>query len=228
MLLTSCDGFLTVNEKGKSTIPSFLSDPSGLRAGLLGAYTKYYASYDNEFLKYPEVAGNMVSLNLSSGSSMQDQYNFVPNPISATTSYYIWYRLGEALANTNNIIKYAPDVASDYPTQKAAIDNILGQAYVLRALCHFDLCRVYAQPYNYTADASHLGVPVINAPLGPNDVLPRSSVKKRFTPLYLTIWPRLRLCLPTAMPAMYTMYRFRLSTPSIHAYICIWKTGTRL
>lgn len=177
-LLTSCDGFLTVNEKGKSTIPSFLSDPSGLRAGLLGAYTKYYASYDNEFLKYPEVAGNMVSLNLSSGSSMQDQYNFVPNPISATTSYYIWYRLGEALANTNNIIKYAPDVASDYPTQKAAIDNILGQAYVLRALCHFDLCRVYAQPYNYTADASHLGVPVVNAPLGPNDVLPRSSVKE--------------------------------------------------
>ncbi len=177
-LLTSCDGFLTVDEKGKATIPSFLSDPRGLRAGLLGAYTKYYASYDNEFLKYPEVAGNMVSLNLSAGSSMQDQYNYVPNPVSATTSYYIWYRLGEALGNVNNIIKYAPDVASDYPTQKETVDNIQGQAYLLRALCHFDLCRVYAQPYNYTADASHLGVPVVNRPLGPNDVLGRSTVKE--------------------------------------------------
>lgn len=35
-LLTSCDGFLTVDEKGKATIPSFLSDPRGLHAGLLG------------------------------------------------------------------------------------------------------------------------------------------------------------------------------------------------
>ena len=104
-LLTSCDGFLTVDEKGKATIPSFLSDPRGLRAGLLGAYTQYYNSYDNEFLKYPEVAGNMTSLNLSSGSSMLDQYNYVPNPVSATTSYYIWYRIGEAVANANNIIK---------------------------------------------------------------------------------------------------------------------------
>ena len=176
-LLTSCDGFLTVDEKGKATIPSFLSDPRGLRAGLLGAYTQYYNSYDNEFLKYPEVAGNMTSLNLSSGSSMLDQYNYVPNPVSATTSYYIWYRIGEAMANANNIIKYAPAVAADYPTQKDAIDNILGQALVLRALCHFDLVRVYGQTYNYTADASHLGVPKVDRPLGPNDILGRSSVK---------------------------------------------------
>ena len=30
----------------------------------------------------------------------------------------------------------------------------------IRALCHFDLVRLWAQPYGYTADNSHLGVPI--------------------------------------------------------------------
>lgn len=177
-LLASCDGFLTVDEKGKATIPSFLSDPRGLHAGLVGAYNKYYEHYDAEYLKYPEVAGNMVSINLSSGSSVLEQYNYTPNPGSATTSYYIWSRISTALANANNIIQYAPAVAGNYPTQKAYCDNILGQALLLRAMCHFDLCRVYAQPYNYTADASHLGIPVLRKTPGPNDNLARQTVKE--------------------------------------------------
>lgn len=52
-LVSSCTNFLEVEEKGKTTIPSFLSDPDGLNAGLVGAYNKMYAYYDNEFTKYP-------------------------------------------------------------------------------------------------------------------------------------------------------------------------------
>jgi hypothetical protein len=176
--LTACNDFLTVDQKGKATIPSFLSDPRGLNAGLIGAYNTFYDYYDNQFLKYPEVAGNMSSMNLSSGSDMLEQYNFTPNATSATTSYYIWYRIGVALANANNIIQYAPAVAKDYPTQTDSINHILGQALLLRALCHFDLCRVYAQPYNYTSDASHLGIPVLTKTPGPDDNPARSTVKQ--------------------------------------------------
>ena len=39
-LVSSCTNFLEVEEKGKTTIPSFLSDPDGLNAGLVGAYNK--------------------------------------------------------------------------------------------------------------------------------------------------------------------------------------------
>lgn len=176
--LTACSDFLTVEQKGKTTIPSFLSDPRGLNAGLIGAYNKFYDYYDNQFLKYPEVAGNMSSMNLSSGSDMLEQYNFTPNATSGTTSYYIWYRIGVALANTNDIIQYAPEVAKSYPTQTDSCNQILGQALLLRALCHFDLCRVYAQPYNYTNDASHLGIPVLTKTPGPDDNPSRNTVKK--------------------------------------------------
>lgn len=59
-LVSSCTNFLEVEEKGKTTIPSFLSDPDGLNAGLVGAYNKMYAYYDNEFTKYPVFARKYV------------------------------------------------------------------------------------------------------------------------------------------------------------------------
>lgn len=177
-VLTACNDFLTVEQKGKTTIPSFLSDPRGLHSGLVGAYQKYFNQYDNHFLKYPEVAGITANLSLTTGSDMTDQYNFVPNPVSGTTSYYIWYNLSIALANANNIIQYAPDVAKKYPEKATYCENQRAQALFLRAMCHFDLVRVFAQPYNYTTDASHLGVPVLTRTPGPNDNHSRNTVRE--------------------------------------------------
>ena len=66
--LTACSDFLEVDVKGKATIPSFLSDPQGLYAGLVGTYNKMYLYVDNEFTKYGDVAGNMASLPSASSS----------------------------------------------------------------------------------------------------------------------------------------------------------------
>ena len=45
-------------------------------------------------------------------------------------------------------------------------------------MCHFDQCRSYAQPYNYTADASHLGVPILLRTPGANDSPSRATVSE--------------------------------------------------
>src|SRR3712207_5384149 len=118
---------------------------------------------------------------------MLDQYNFVPNAVSATTSYYIWYSLGTALANANNIIQYAPIVAKDFPERADFCEQQRGQALFLRALCHFDLVRVFAQPYNYTADASHLGIPVLTITPGPNDNPSRNTVKEVYDQILIDL-----------------------------------------
>lgn len=90
-LVSSCTNFLEVEEKGKTTIPSFLSDPDGLNAGLVGAYNKMYAYYDNEFTKYPDVAGNMLSMKyVSAGADMLDQYNFTSDALQETGSCRVY------------------------------------------------------------------------------------------------------------------------------------------
>ncbi len=173
-----CSEFLHVMPKGRVTTPSFLSSPDGLKAALVGAYSKLYVVYDGDFLRYPDVAGNMLSIvNATESSNMISQYNFTSNEDEELGAVgKIWTDGFEAMANANNIIQYAPQVAQDYPLQADDINRILGEALFMRALLHLDICLCYAQPYNYTADASHLGIPVLYKTPGSDDNESRQSV----------------------------------------------------
>ncbi|SFD92618.1 RagB/SusD family nutrient uptake outer membrane protein [Thermophagus xiamenensis] len=172
-----CD-FLEVDPIGKTTIPVLFSDMDGIQSALPGAYSAVYEYYDNNFYLYPDVAGDMLSLNVVGGSAeMVEQYNFSSTPDDAAgTVGHIWRYTYEALANINNIIEYQPSLVEKYPQYEDQLNEILAEALFLRALVHFDVCRCYAQPYNYTEDASHPGVPIVLKTPGPDDNLPRSSV----------------------------------------------------
>jgi tetratricopeptide (TPR) repeat protein len=177
----SCD-FLEVETVGRTTMPNFFSDVAGLKAGLSGSYSRMFDYYSSEFYKYPEVAGNMVDLDMiSSDVEMVDQFNFTSDPEQEVGAVgYIWRKILVALANVNNVLEYAPPLINAFPNQKEEIELVQAQALFLRALCHFDLYRVYAQPYNYTADASHLGVPVLLMTPGPDDLPSRATAKQVF------------------------------------------------
>lgn len=179
--ISSCD-FLEVETVGRTTMPNFFSDVPGLKAGLSGSYSKMFNYYSSEFYKYPEVAGNMVDMNLvSSEGEMMDQFNFTSDPEQEVGAVgYIWRKILDALANINNVLEYAPPLIDAFPNQEAEIKLVQAQALFLRALCHFDLYRVYAQPYNYTANASHLGIPVLLVTPGPDDLPSRATAKQVF------------------------------------------------
>ena len=181
--LSGCSDFLQVMPKGRVTTPSFLSSPDGLRAALVGTYSKLYTVYDGDFLRYPDVAGNMLSIvNATESTGMISQYNFTSNEDEELGAVgKIWTDTFEAMANANNIIQYAPQVIEDYPLETANVERIMGEALFIRALCHLDVCLCYAQPYNYTANASHLGVPVLYKTPGPDDNEPRKSVSEVYT-----------------------------------------------
>ncbi|WP_400193819.1 RagB/SusD family nutrient uptake outer membrane protein [Hymenobacter sp. B81] len=61
-------------------------------------------------------------------------------------------------------------------------NQYIGEAKFIRALCHFTLVNMFAQPYNYSGNGSHPGIPIqLNAPNGeeaylPAQQLPRSTV----------------------------------------------------
>lgn len=178
----SCS-FLEVETVGRTTIPNFFSDVNGLKAGLTGCYSEMFNYYSSEFYKYPEVAGNMVDLKMITAEpDMINQFNFTSDAEQETGAVgYIWRKILETLANVNNLLEYCPAVLEKYPAHKKEIDLIKAQALFMRAICHFDLCRVYAQPYNYTSDASHIGIPVLTVTPGPDDLPSRVSVNDVYT-----------------------------------------------
>lgn len=66
------------------------------------------------------------------------------------TGYTVIYR-------SNLVLKYVETVGGLNPSEKA---NIRGQALFLRACARFELVRLFAQPYGYTQNNSHPGIPL--------------------------------------------------------------------
>lgn len=182
ILVTNCDSFLEVDQIGKSSIPVFFSDMDGIRGALPGAYSSVYKYYGEELVLYPDVAGDMLQLVSVGDNPMLSQYNYNSNPQDELTAVGgIWTDANEALVNVNNILEYQPELLDAFPESADELRIIKAEALFLRALIHFDLVRVYAQPYNFTADASHIGVPVILKTPSSDDNVARNTVKEVYT-----------------------------------------------
>lgn len=122
---------------------------------VLLAYSTGYA--DGYVLSYPELIADNIKLR--------------PN---RTISTYTWTQRADELGNYNGpgqwlsyykIIRacnFVIEKAEEYKNEdmiRAA--NIKGQALAIRAWIHFLLVNIFAQSYNYTSDASHLGIPYV-------------------------------------------------------------------
>jgi tetratricopeptide (TPR) repeat protein len=89
----------------------------------------------------------------------------------------LWKKGYVVITNANTILYYADGLKKNYPNDAEEINKIKAEAYFFRALAHFDLVLCYAQPYGYTSDASHAGIPVATRLLSTKETIARSSVK---------------------------------------------------
>ncbi len=178
-LLASCDGFLSVDIRGKTTTPNLFKDIDGVRSARIGAYQTMYAYYSSDFYSYAEVLGDNLYVRNQASSTVKDLSNFIYDEDNLM-SYggIIWRYIYEALANINYILVYQPELLKKYPMHTDELMKIKGEMLFNRALCHFDLSRVFGQAYNYTADASHLGIPVMLKAPSPTYKPTRNTMKE--------------------------------------------------
>jgi hypothetical protein len=98
-------------------------------------------------------------------------YNFstTGNTDGIATQYAKPYTI---IQRANNVLEKLSLVTSSDATKK----NVEGQARFMRAFSYFQTVRLFAQPWGYTSDNSHLGI-VIKTNSDLETALPRSSVK---------------------------------------------------
>jgi len=178
--LTACTSFLNVDNLGKSTIDGFFSDVDGLRAAGLGLHRLIEEMYDDDYIRIGELAGdNLYLYRINADQPMQLVYDFGSTPAdNSGYPYYFWKDAYEICINANNILYYGEKLYKAYPEFAEEIDKHFGYAYFARALSHFNLCNVYSMPYDYTPDASHLGVVAIDYVPGFDTELPRNTIKE--------------------------------------------------
>ncbi|MDE5416937.1 RagB/SusD family nutrient uptake outer membrane protein [Labilibaculum sp. DW002] len=162
--MMSCSDFLDVDDKTKISNDKIFSNLSGVEEALNGVYYEMgdYSYYGCNMIMAAEVkGGNLKFDDLTQGSP------FASNYLPAFQFTHTWegdddyfenfygdiYKVISAANSVVENIEYALDASETEKLQAVA------EAKAIRALAHFDLTRLYSQPYSYTANAQHLGVP---------------------------------------------------------------------
>ena len=178
--IVGCTSFLNVETLGKSTISGFFADIDGLQAAGLGLHRLVTELYDDDYIRLGELpADNLFLYRINSSEAMQLVYDFRSTPAdNSGYPYNFWKHAYEVCTNANNILYFGKELLKTYPESEDVINKHFGYAYFARALAIFNLCNVYAMPYDFTPDASHMGVVAIDYIPGFDAELPRDTMKK--------------------------------------------------
>lgn len=147
---------------------------TGVYDGLQGSSsrTSYYAA---RMFYYGDVRGDdMQARTQGMRSSSTYEMRYVED--NAPNMWNIPYNV---LRRANSLINAVDEGLVEDATE-AQLAQLKSEALVVRALVHFDLVRLYGNPYTMDSGAS-LGVPIVTTPL-PMDALPsRSTVADVYT-----------------------------------------------
>lgn len=164
----SCkESFLDVEDTSSIIRQDYVKDLSTLSEYLNGIYILLSSDY---YYGYNIIYADLISDNVKPplGSSLftkqytWDQYS---NEVRATTPSNnppnmnpIW-TIGYKIIRSCNFVLQEVDKYKDENLETAR--DIKGQALTLRAMVFHDLLNIFSQPYKFTADASHLGIPYV-------------------------------------------------------------------
>lgn len=147
---------------------------TGVYDGLQGSSsrTSYYAA---RMFYYGDVRGeDMQALKAGNRSSSTYEMRYVED--NAPNMWNIPYNV---IRRANRLLE-AIDNGNIKDASEKQLNNLKAEALVVRALVHFDLVRLYGNPYTMDNGAS-LGVPIVLTPLDSEAMPSRSSVADVYT-----------------------------------------------
>lgn len=154
LFTTGCKKFLERPPEGQMTEEEALKDEAGVQEFLNGEYTLIA---DGDFM-----GGRVQSLtdmlaDQLDGSRFTGDFSEIykrQNSIFGDVRNN-FYKKGYRIINVANGVLRKLTLVSE-----ANVDNVKGQALFFRAVAHFELVRLFAQPWGYTSDNSHYGIPL--------------------------------------------------------------------
>ena len=168
LVTTGCDNFLDITPTGR-VIPETAQD---YRKLMTEAYYLMPSSRGLTAFISDEI--DMTSKNLDS----YDKDTFLDlwlwnnvNP-SGSTTYFDWEKYYKMIFIANTVIENEKSITNG---TEAEINQIVGEAFMMRAYNHFILGKLYALPYNSETATSSTGIPLkLNSSM--DEVLKPSSI----------------------------------------------------
>lgn len=154
---------------------SAFSTPDRVEKASIGMYDQLQNAnfFGGRVLIYVDVRGTDVN--------PPSYFNPLPQFVTVTSSEGYtagaWQGAYRTIGEANLFLSNLAGASGVTPSK---IDQYTGEAKFIRSLCYFYLVNLFAQPYNFTAGATHLGVPLVltssNAPFDASNQVPRATV----------------------------------------------------
>lgn len=161
LILFSCNDFLNQEPDQQISIDEQLSTKTGVLEALNGIYRDIEAIQSGITLVYADIQGGNLTFTpavanktITVPSTFENSYSF--NDDEQQSDYEGYYQEFYDIINQTNVIL---DRFETYTFLSESDKNQLkAELLVCRVFAHYQVSLLYAQNYNFTADASHLGI----------------------------------------------------------------------
>ncbi|MDB5136365.1 MAG: SusD family protein [Mucilaginibacter sp.] len=183
LIYTGCK--LEDNPTNAVTTASLNTTSDGLLNAVNGAYAlfKDHGSFEgttdlnNMYLRHYYQLSDFASDDVVCGQVTTDplflSFSLAHSPTQGNTSFF-WYISYKIISDANTVIEQGEKQSNP----SAATKQLIGECYFLRAFCHFNLVRLFAQPYSINPTAPGI---IIRTSTTDNAQKARSSVKDVYT-----------------------------------------------
>ncbi len=162
--LVGCD--LLDSQQPQQSLPTdeVISDPVGLENIVTGMYDGLQSANiaGGSYNILPEIMADNVTW---SGSFVGYQRQAARDMLPSDGQIQSWWNTSYREINSANLLLDIVDDIDDPTFTADDANSIRGEASFVRGMLYFELARVYSKRSGFTADDSHLGVPIRTTPL---------------------------------------------------------------
>ena len=172
LLFTSCEKFLEIDPTGSEVVLAgdALKSERDIEELLNSAYDALLGVYGGTYQRSSDLLGDDLTFKPGVTSNLVNIYNrfttvYFTDHDTYSNSYVSIMRVNTVLENIEKI-----------PMSDIRKKEIKAECYFIRAICHFALVRLFAQPYGYSSDNSQNGIVLkLNTNI---ELLARNSVEE--------------------------------------------------
>lgn len=157
LTMSACDNFLDITPTGK-----VIAETGDEYRALLTYEYKYFTK-DRYMttLRTDEMLMDKVKTSSTDLDAYLDLWRWKDDNPSPTTSYFSWRSYYHSIYISNYIIQNQKKIKEATAQE---ISQLVGEAYMMRAYCHFLLVNLYAEPYTHCTPSQTRGVPMLLEP----------------------------------------------------------------
>jgi hypothetical protein len=178
LILTSCSDFLDVKPTNQADSASSIATAEDAQVIINGLMRKMTSSsyYGRNMILYADAKGGDLCIG-GRGRGYEQLFSFDHSPSSSSYSGF-WDQIYHCLVQVNNLIINI-DLITTAGNGSAALNHSKAQALTARAICYYDLVRLYGKPYDM--DRTSYGVPLVTTVLDASAQPTRASVEEIYT-----------------------------------------------